>query len=165
MDVVVGESLIEFDFDSADDSLDDELYYEIYPYCSREDADKEMDVKLAKTVESMEKARRLLNEKRDNMTKADFYDIRDHYFCTLLSSPEQFKRKIIKEYERFINSYDYEKEAYSYAVQSAVTKARDTSLEKEVRREQYRYAITNTAEMHAKKDLKKEYNAFIRYNS
>lgn len=163
LDIVVGESLITFDFESDDDSLDDEEYYEIYPYCTRKDTINQLDIKLSKTVEYMEKARNLLNEKRHTMTKEDFYDIRDYYFQALISSPEQFKRKIIKEYERFINFYDYEKKAYGYAVQKALSIARDTAIANEVRCEQYRYAIVNTAEMDSKKDLKREYNNFIRY--
>ncbi len=163
LDAIVGESVIVFDFDSADDSLDDDEYYEIYPYKTRKDSENQLEVKLTKTVESIERARNLWNEKQNSMTKEDFYDIRDHYFRALVSSPEQFKRKIIKEYERFIDSYDYEKN-YSYTIGSALGKARDTALDKVVRLEEYRYAIVNTTDLHNKKELKKEYNAFLRYN-
>lgn len=164
LDIVVGESLIEFNFDSADDSLDDEEYYEIYPYSTRKDSLHQFDVKSSKTAESMENARQLWNTKHDTMTKGDYFDIRDYYYNALLSSPEQFKRKIIKEYESFVNSYDYEKDTYSYTVQAELEKARDTGNDKETRCAKYRYAIVNTADTHTKKDLKKEYNSFLRYS-
>lgn len=162
---------ITFTFDSESDSVDDGDFYVRYPIFNNggptslgshpSPMQQRQRISLSKTVTKISDARRIRNAcTTEEMNRDDFYEAREAYAAAIKHTPEEYKRKIIRELDLFIASQPYEQGRTDYEIQKALRMARDERVLISTRRSNYCYAIVNTCELTAKSDLKQEYNRF-----